>query len=53
MINADITGSCREGDFKCRTSGKCVSQLAVCDNVVDCPDHSDEEYCRGLYTVYI
>lgn len=37
-------GICNRDQFKCR-SGECIKSSFVCDNVGDCSDKSDEEYC--------
>ncbi|XP_031558323.1 very low-density lipoprotein receptor-like [Actinia tenebrosa] len=37
-------GTCNRDQFKCR-SGECIKSSFVCNNVGDCSDRSDEEYC--------
>ena len=46
--HCDAAG-CKDGDFTCLISGKCIPSTWVCDNDVDCGtnDTSDEhEKCR-------
>ena len=38
-----IVGVCT--GFQCKKALMCVAQSAVCDNIVDCPDKSDERTC--------
>lgn len=37
---------CKENEFRCRTSGRCIDRIFVCDHIVDCDyDQSDEDFC--------
>ncbi|XP_071963430.1 uncharacterized protein [Antedon mediterranea] len=38
---------CNEFQYRC-TSGQCIVENAVCNNIKDCEDNSDEENCRML-----
>jgi hypothetical protein len=38
------TTACTIDEFTCK-SGQCIPQLAVCDEVKDCPQGDDEENC--------
>ena len=39
--------TCQEGYWKCDNSPTCIQTPFICDEVVDCPDQSDEspEHC--------
>ncbi|XP_018356825.1 PREDICTED: uncharacterized protein LOC108757046 isoform X2 [Trachymyrmex septentrionalis] len=43
--------TCQEGYWKCDNSPTCIPTPFICDEVVDCPDHSDEssEYCNAPF----
>lgn len=45
---------CGEHSFKCKSTGRCVSEAWHCDGDEDCPDGSDEdtELCRK-YIVFV
>lgn len=45
-----IAHDCGEHSFKCKSTGRCVSEAWHCDGDEDCPDGSDEdpELCRKL-----
>ncbi|XP_021924195.1 uncharacterized protein LOC110831956 [Zootermopsis nevadensis] len=45
--NPDVC-QCKESDFKCERSRKCVIQDFVCDGEPDCPDGEDEKHCLSL-----
>ena len=34
-----------DGDFKCKTSGRCFRPWYVCDGYTHCKDGSDEQSC--------
>ena len=38
-----MCGQCRLGQFRCVTSGQCISETRRCDGARDCPDNSDED----------
>lgn len=40
--------SCSSEEFKCVTSGECISLGFVCDGEKDCVDGSDEERACGM-----
>ena len=38
---------CTEDQFGCILTAECIPISVVCDDVFDCSDASDEEYCTG------
>ncbi|XP_054714592.1 LOW QUALITY PROTEIN: MAM and LDL-receptor class A domain-containing protein 2-like [Uloborus diversus] len=36
---------CKDDERACKSDGKCIKALLVCDGVFDCLDHSDESGC--------
>lgn len=45
--------SCTSQEFKCVTSGECISVGFVCDGENDCIDGSDEQRTCGVFIVYV
>ena len=46
VCNVGLQQSCPyEGDFKCKTSGRCIHPRYVCDGRSHCEDGSDEQNC--------
>ncbi|XP_066599757.1 uncharacterized protein teq isoform X5 [Prorops nasuta] len=45
--------SCQEGHWKCDNSPVCIPTPFICDEVVDCDDHSDEspEHCEAPFEI--
>ncbi|XP_011630840.1 uncharacterized protein LOC105422952 isoform X2 [Pogonomyrmex barbatus] len=43
--------TCQEGYWKCDNSPTCIPTPFICDEVTDCPDHSDEspEHCDAPF----
>ncbi|XP_011691078.1 PREDICTED: uncharacterized protein LOC105452012 [Wasmannia auropunctata] len=43
--------TCKEDEWKCDNSLSCIPIPFICDEVVDCPDHSDEssEHCDAPF----
>lgn len=39
---SDEVKCCKENEFRCLESGKCVEKSAVCDGFNNCDDNSDE-----------
>ena len=35
---------CREDEFRCNASTKCIARRFLCDGFFDCPDNSDETH---------
>lgn len=44
--------ACTSQEFKCVTSGECISSEFVCDGDKDCEDGSDEERACGMLSKY-
>jgi hypothetical protein len=46
---------CEEDQFKCNSSGSCVSMNLICDGKKDCPDGSDEadEICGRTFEIIL
>ena len=38
---------CSEDQYGCILTAECIPISWLCDNEIDCPDGSDEEYCTG------
>ena len=38
---------CTEDQYGCILTAECIPISWVCDKEIDCPDASDEEYCKG------
>jgi len=47
IVCKTAVNTCQEGYWKCDNSPTCIPTSFICDEVVDCPDHSDEslEHC--------
>lgn len=45
-------GLCMFGEFKCANK-KCISAFAVCDDIDDCGDASDERGCREWFPILL
>lgn len=43
-----LVAACSSQEFKCVTSGECISLGFVCDGDEDCIDGSDEERACGV-----
>lgn len=43
-----IDATCRENEFQCSMSGRCIPNSFVCDDIPDCgpDDSSDESNCK-------
>ena len=41
--------ACRDNDFQCKNTGRCIPGFAVCDGFNGCGDWSDEENCSELF----
>lgn len=44
---------CKSNEFQCKSTGKCILDLFVCDHQKECEDGSDEEYdmCEATYPI--
>jgi len=44
-----VRRNCSESEFRCRSDGRCLRKVVVCDGVGQCADHSDEDptVCNG------
>lgn len=40
--------ACKEDEFRCISTGRCIPSTWQCDRTVDCLDHSDETDCAGM-----
>ncbi|XP_012060148.1 PREDICTED: LOW QUALITY PROTEIN: uncharacterized protein LOC105623362 [Atta cephalotes] len=51
IVCKTAVNTCQEGYWKCDNSPTCIPTPFICDEVVDCPDHSDEssEYCDAPF----
>ncbi|XP_076629433.1 uncharacterized protein LOC143345828 isoform X7 [Colletes latitarsis] len=51
VICKTAVDSCQEGHWKCDKSPTCIPTAFICDEVVDCPDGSDEssEHCDAPF----
>ena len=38
-----VRRNCSESEFRCRSDGRCLRKVVVCDGVAQCSDHSDED----------
>lgn len=47
----DFAG-CSHGEWQCR-DGSCVASSARCNNIRECSDGSDEEYCQGKFVLQL
>lgn len=47
IVCKTAVNTCQEGHWKCDKSPACIPTAFICDEVVDCPDGSDEssEHC--------
>lgn len=48
VVCKTAVNTCQEGYWKCDNSPTCIQTPFICDEVVDCPDQSDEspEHCN-------
>jgi len=51
-VTCDCT-VCRQDQFKCVSSGRCIPASWICDTDNDCGDWSDERNCGELYFIII
>ncbi|XP_011067081.1 PREDICTED: uncharacterized protein LOC105153749 isoform X4 [Acromyrmex echinatior] len=51
IVCKTAVNTCQEGYWKCKNSPTCIPTPFICDEVVDCPDQSDEssEYCDAPF----
>ncbi|XP_018303194.1 uncharacterized protein [Mycetomoellerius zeteki] len=51
IVCKTAVNTCQEGYWKCDNSPTCIPTPFICDEVVDCPDHSDEssKYCDAPF----
>jgi len=45
VVCVHVCAACREDQFKCHNTGRCIPASAVCDNNNDCGDWSDQLNC--------
>ncbi|EDV24722.1 uncharacterized protein TRIADDRAFT_25445, partial [Trichoplax adhaerens] len=38
--------TCNANEYQCSLSGKCIPRDAMCNNIYDCDDWTDELYCQ-------
>ncbi len=38
---------CAEDEFLCHVNEMCISQIHVCDGILDCENEEDELFCKG------
>ncbi|XP_012144579.1 uncharacterized protein LOC100879380 isoform X10 [Megachile rotundata] len=53
VICKTAVDSCQDGHWKCDKSPTCIPTAFICDEVVDCPDRSDEssEHCDAPFEI--
>ncbi|XP_054002580.1 uncharacterized protein LOC128889196 isoform X1 [Hylaeus anthracinus] len=53
IICKTAVNSCQDGHWKCDKSPTCIPTAFICDEVVDCPDKSDEssEHCDAPFEI--
>ncbi|XP_053979803.1 uncharacterized protein LOC128876963 isoform X3 [Hylaeus volcanicus] len=53
VICKTAVNSCQDGHWKCDKSPTCIPTAFICDEVVDCPDKSDEssEHCDAPFEI--
>ncbi|XP_033297335.1 uncharacterized protein LOC117204237 isoform X3 [Bombus bifarius] len=53
IVCKTAVNTCQEGHWKCDKSPACIPTAFICDEVVDCPDGSDEsaEHCDAPFEV--
>ncbi|XP_012537284.2 uncharacterized protein LOC105837243 isoform X2 [Monomorium pharaonis] len=51
IVCKTAVNTCQDGYWKCDNSPSCIPTPFICDEVVDCPDHSDEspEHCDAPF----
>ncbi|KAL6449112.1 hypothetical protein ACFW04_000663 [Cataglyphis niger] len=51
IVCKTAVNTCQEGHWKCDNSPTCIPTPFICDDVVDCPDRSDEspEHCDAPF----
>ncbi|XP_029171270.1 uncharacterized protein LOC114940706 isoform X2 [Nylanderia fulva] len=51
IVCKTAVNTCQEGYWKCDNSPTCIPTTFICDEVVDCPDRSDEspEHCEAPF----
>ncbi|XP_011881077.1 PREDICTED: uncharacterized protein LOC105569323 isoform X2 [Vollenhovia emeryi] len=51
IVCKTAVNTCQEGYWKCDNTPTCIPTPFICDEVVDCPDHSDEspEHCDAPF----